>query len=552
MHTNKSTALSQPLGPLMPNANAAKQRNAGMEPAASFASLYKSSREPLSATVPAKAPATAPTTAPAATPAPTPTSAPTAAAAAASVGAPKPTVPKPGSTPQQASADGAAANRGASDAPEAADGKSQSVARSTAGRQACAAAKAAEADQRDASNAGPDMQLLQLPAGARSTDDSDDGADDALEAAGDEDKHDACVVTASPDMQSSTAPMPPVARLDALTRYAEPGQAQEAGVSTADDRMAAGDERRIQRPPTLTRHAEPGQAQEAGLSTADDRMAAGDERRIQRPPTLTRHAEPGQAAQADVRSVDDRVAAGDARRVERGHARYTEPPQSAANMDADAGSAERSSASAASVGSSPPPRTELDAAPSARSRQAGPEGGPPTAGFQQAMNQALSQIHGSTVADPGGAVADTRMLPIRHELHGPGFAPEMGAQLSLLAREGVQSAQLLLNPAEMGPVAVQIVLDGQQAQISFHSDLAETRAVLERSLPDLAAALRENGLTLSGGGVFQQDAGTRQQQQADGARQARGTLHGGAGDHAPIPAAPRRAGAARGVLDTYA
>jgi flagellar hook-length control protein FliK len=83
----------------------------------------------------------------------------------------------------------------------------------------------------------------------------------------------------------------------------------------------------------------------------------------------------------------------------------------------------------------------------------------------------------------------------------------MAARLSVLAADGVQSAQLHLNPADMGPVAVQIVLEGQQARIEFQADQADTRAVLERSLPDLAAALRDSGLTLSGGGVFQQFAG---------------------------------------------
>ena len=34
--------------------------------------------------------------------------------------------------------------------------------------------------------------------------------------------------------------------------------------------------------------------------------------------------------------------------------------------------------------------------------------------------------------------------------------------------------------------------------------MAATRDVIERGLPELASALREQGLTLAGGGVFQQ------------------------------------------------
>ena len=82
------------------------------------------------------------------------------------------------------------------------------------------------------------------------------------------------------------------------------------------------------------------------------------------------------------------------------------------------------------------------------------------------------------------------------------FAPALATQVSWLVREGVHHARLSLNPAEMGPVTVQIALDGTQARVDFSADLAATRAAIESSLPNLAAALHENGLKLAGGGVF--------------------------------------------------
>ena len=125
----------------------------------------------------------------------------------------------------------------------------------------------------------------------------------------------------------------------------------------------------------------------------------------------------------------------------------------------------------------------------------------------------------------------------------------------------MQQAQLLLNPAEMGPVAVQIVVEGQQAQISFHAEQADTRAVLERSLPDLAAALRDAGLTLSGGGVFQSSSGQtggRSQAGADADAEAgsRSPRRAAAGGSDAVTDATRRAlppaRATRGVVDLYA
>ncbi|HEX2009753.1 MAG TPA: flagellar hook-length control protein FliK, partial [Roseateles sp.] len=117
-------------------------------------------------------------------------------------------------------------------------------------------------------------------------------------------------------------------------------------------------------------------------------------------------------------------------------------------------------------------------------------------------------------------------------------------------------AELHLNPSEMGPVQVQIVVDGQQAQVSFHSDQAETRAVLERSLPELASALRDSGLTLSGGGVFQQaqDQGRPAPQSAHGAssRAAHGAALEDTTESLSTAATLRPQPRARGVVDLYA
>lgn len=87
------------------------------------------------------------------------------------------------------------------------------------------------------------------------------------------------------------------------------------------------------------------------------------------------------------------------------------------------------------------------------------------------------------------------------------FAPAIGAQVALWIRDGVQEARLHLHPAELGPVSVQIALDGTTARVDFHAQHALTRAAIEESLPALAVALRDSGMTLTGGGVFGQSAG---------------------------------------------
>jgi flagellar hook-length control protein FliK len=125
---------------------------------------------------------------------------------------------------------------------------------------------------------------------------------------------------------------------------------------------------------------------------------------------------------------------------------------------------------------------------------------PATPSFAATLAQALP----TPTALPADAAPATTYAGVQAPLHSNAFAPELGARVSLLAVDGVQQAELQLNPADMGPVSVQITVDGSQAQVSFHALQAETRQALEQSLPDLAAALQGQGLTLSGGGVFQQ------------------------------------------------
>jgi flagellar hook-length control protein FliK len=137
----------------------------------------------------------------------------------------------------------------------------------------------------------------------------------------------------------------------------------------------------------------------------------------------------------------------------------------------------------------------------------------------------------------------------------PAFAPALATQVRWLVRDGLQQAQLSLNPAEMGPVTVQIVLDGREARIDFRADLALTRNAIESSLPVLAAALDESGLRLAGGGVHDGQMSQHQHRAMpqDGARPGvagRGTV--ALDDETPARTTRAAAGPARGLVDLVA
>jgi flagellar hook-length control protein FliK len=104
----------------------------------------------------------------------------------------------------------------------------------------------------------------------------------------------------------------------------------------------------------------------------------------------------------------------------------------------------------------------------------------------------------SPQATAAAAVSDTF---IAQDVRRPEFVPVFSARIATLVQEGIEQARVHLNPLDMGPVSLQLSLDGLQVRVDMTAEVAATRQVLEQALPSLAGALREAGFTLSGGGV---------------------------------------------------
>lgn len=156
---------------------------------------------------------------------------------------------------------------------------------------------------------------------------------------------------------------------------------------------------------------------------------------------------------------------------------------------------------------------------------------------------------GATSASPTGGLATEARIDA--PLDSPDFAAALGTQLSVLVKDGVQHARLHLNPASMGPISVQIALDGSAARIHMTAEQAQTRQALEQAMPMLASALRESGLTLTGGGVFEQPRDPRQD--ADNASTGAGARAAESGvEMDPALLSQARPRALRGALDVFA
>ncbi|WP_066342234.1 flagellar hook-length control protein FliK [Azohydromonas lata] len=170
-----------------------------------------------------------------------------------------------------------------------------------------------------------------------------------------------------------------------------------------------------------------------------------------------------------------------------------------------------------------------------------------------------TQPGAAPAAPPPGTATSPFHAYVAAAVQSRGFAPALGAQMRMLVSEGVSEAQLELNPPDMGPVSVRIALEGMQARVEFGADLADTRAALQDSMPSLAAALRESGFTLTGGGVSERQAGggSGASGEEPGGRRSPNAPAGvgaGRGDVAATPAGPAAPAAGRGrsTVDLYA
>jgi flagellar hook-length control protein FliK len=118
------------------------------------------------------------------------------------------------------------------------------------------------------------------------------------------------------------------------------------------------------------------------------------------------------------------------------------------------------------------------------------------------------------LAGAGGSRSVTVATPVGQ----PGFAQDLGQRVVLLATGQVKSAELALNPAELGPVRVSIEVRGQDASLVFVASAAATRSALEEALPRLREMFSQQGLNLAdasvGAQLGQQGQGTSGRPQA--------------------------------------
>ncbi|MEQ1583847.1 MAG: flagellar hook-length control protein FliK [Candidatus Nitrotoga sp.] len=95
------------------------------------------------------------------------------------------------------------------------------------------------------------------------------------------------------------------------------------------------------------------------------------------------------------------------------------------------------------------------------------------------------------------------------------WAEEFSQKITWMATQNGQSAELHLNPPQLGPLDVLIKVDGDQATALFSSPHAAVRDAIEQALPKLREMLADNGIMLGNASVSDQSAREQQAKQTD-------------------------------------
>lgn len=196
-------------------------------------------------------------------------------------------------------------------------------------------------------------------------------------------------------------------------------------------------------------------------------------------------------------------------------------------------------------------RTMPTAEPGAVAREAVVAAAVSTATQQPSAAVMSTMQNAAALAAP--VVAQATQLKVDTPVSQPRWGDEFSQRITWLASSNIdQSAELHLNPPQLGPIDVVIKVSGDQATALFTSPHAAVREAVEQALPRLRDMMADNGITL--GNATVSDQAPREQNKPEAQRSAGGS------DNDLHDIAATSSGSARvspisrhnGIVDTFA
>jgi flagellar hook-length control protein FliK len=131
---------------------------------------------------------------------------------------------------------------------------------------------------------------------------------------------------------------------------------------------------------------------------------------------------------------------------------------------------------------------------------------------------------------------------------------DLGQKITWMAGHGSQSAELQLNPPDLGPLHVVLNVSGDQATALFTSPHAAVREAVQQALPKLRDMLADNGIMLGNASVSDQGRQGAQSGYSGGGSKPSSSSGGGAVEVSSVQQGPRSISMlqTQGLVDTFA
>lgn len=148
---------------------------------------------------------------------------------------------------------------------------------------------------------------------------------------------------------------------------------------------------------------------------------------------------------------------------------------------------------------------------------------------------------------------DANPAPVNTPLNDSRWSQDFGDKIVWMARHDRQSAQININPPQLGPVQITLDIRGDQATALFVSAHGEVRQAIESAMPQLREMLSGAGINLGqanvGAQFARQDGGGQQPSDSSRFSDDNAILHGDSSQGASAPVAIQRG---RGMVDLFA
>ena len=118
--------------------------------------------------------------------------------------------------------------------------------------------------------------------------------------------------------------------------------------------------------------------------------------------------------------------------------------------------------------------------------------------------QNAGQGIGQTSTLSGGLTSTLMSGHIATPFGKPEWGEALGKQVLMMVNQNVRSAEIRMNPANLGPIEIQIDMQDEQVNVAFSSRHAVVREAMEQAMPRLREMLDANGLSLAESSVSDQ------------------------------------------------